>query len=591
MARIPESVIEEIKYRNNIEEVIGSYVTLKRAGSNLVGLCPFHSEKSPSFTVFSGQRSFYCFGCGAGGDVISFVMRAQNLPYLDAVQTLAKRAGITLPETAEEAAAGTSRKRFYQMNRDAAKFFYNELQKSETAQNYLKKRALPTSLCRHFGLGHAPAEFFALTNHMKKLGYTDEELIEGFLCGRSKKSGRPFDLFRDRIMIPIIDNAGEIIAFGGRIVGEGTPKYLNSSDTPVFKKSRNLYALNFAKSYATDGLILCEGYMDVIALHGAGFTQAVATLGTAITPEQARIMARYTKKVYISYDSDAAGQRAAEKAFRLLGEVGLETKIINMQGAKDPDEYIKKFGAERFKRLLEAGRTAFDFKLDNVLAAHDIKVDGERIKAANELTSYISGIHSTVEREIYIRRTAEKLGLPAEALKADVERTVKRRISQQKRENDRKLMLESQGVGDRVNPDYMKNVKGARSEEAILGMVLLQPEWLMKIHGAVAGTPFALTGDDFVTSFGRKVFENALERCAASENPTHYDYGTLAEVLTVEEMGRVQRMVLRRRELKENSERVLIDCIAALKAEKAKGSGEDALSDIADILKGKREKR
>lgn len=278
---LPDSFIEEIKYRNPIEEIVGEYVPLKRAGANYNGLCPFHSEKTPSFTVFPASRSFYCFGCGAGGDVITFTMRTRNLEYMEALEQLAKRAGIAMPDAGYYRTPAVSREKFLRMNRDAAKFFYSCLGKAPEAREYLERRQLPTALCRHFGLGYAPDSFDALTGHMRELGYRDNELVEGFLAGRSRKTGRLFDMFRGRIIIPIIDNSGEIIAFGGRIIGDGTPKYLNSSDTPVFKKSRNLFALNFARSACAESMILCEGYMDVIALHGAGITNAVATLGTA----------------------------------------------------------------------------------------------------------------------------------------------------------------------------------------------------------------------------------------------------------------------------------------------------------------------
>ena len=333
---IDRAVIEEILARTDLPSLIGSYVTLKRAGTNMTGLCPFHSEKTPSFTVFTASNSFYCFGCGAGGDAITFVRRMENLEYPDAIEVLAKRAGITIRQTVEVSGGKKyDRARFYEMNRDAARFFHANLHKdtpnARAAMDYLRnKRGLSAATITHFGLGYAPAEYGVFSDYMKSKGYREDELIDGFLCGRSEK-GRLYDAFRNRVMFPIIDLTGNIIAFGGRVMDDSLPKYKNSSDTPVFKKSRNLFALNFARTACAEQIILCEGYMDVIALHAAGFTNAVATLGTALTEEQARMISRYTKKVIISYDMDEAGRRAADRAVRMFSEVGLDVKLLKLQ--------------------------------------------------------------------------------------------------------------------------------------------------------------------------------------------------------------------------------------------------------------------
>ncbi|MBQ7826782.1 MAG: DNA primase [Clostridia bacterium] len=348
---ISQTVIEELKRRCPIEDVISSYVTLKRAGSNHNGLCPFHSEKTPSFTVFTGTSSFYCFGCGAGGDVISFIMRAENLEYREALEFLAKRAGIALPDDGTAQKAGVSRKRLYEMNTAAAKFFRQALFESAEAgiaREYLTKRGLSQAIIKRFGLGFADGSFNSLRDHLQSKGFTEEEMLAGFLSKKSEKNGTLYDIFREKVMFPIIDTAGNIVAFGGRVLDNSKPKYINSSDTPAFNKKRNLFALNYAKNSCADQLILCEGYMDVIALHEFGFENAVATLGTAITSEQARLISRHTKQVIITYDSDEAGQRAADKAFRLLDEVGVDTQILKVEGAKDPDEYLRKFGKVKF---------------------------------------------------------------------------------------------------------------------------------------------------------------------------------------------------------------------------------------------------
>ena len=386
---IPREIIDEIIHRNDIEQVVGAYVSLKRAGSNFNGLCPFHNEKTPSFTVFPATKSFYCFGCGAGGDAITFVMRTENLDYRSALEVLAQRAGITIPADDSADTDTIPRKRIYEMNLEAAKFFTKSLFSEEYGKEELaylhEERGLSMATIKHFGLGFSPNNSWMLTNHMKKLGFTDEELVTGFLCGRSKNSGRTYDYFRNRVIFPIIDTSGNIVAFGGRVMDDSKPKYLNTSDTPAFKKSRHLFALNFAKKHCEEQMLLCEGYMDVIALHAAGFENAVATLGTAITPEQARIFAKHTKKVIICYDADNAGQNAAQKAMRLLGEVGVEVRVLKLAGAKDPDEYIKKFGADSFRRTLGESKIGFDYSLEKIISAHDISLPEEKIKASADV--------------------------------------------------------------------------------------------------------------------------------------------------------------------------------------------------------------
>ena len=583
---ISPEIVEEIKFRSDIEEVISTYVTLRHAGSNFNGLCPFHNEKTPSFTVFRASKSFYCFGCGAGGDVITFIMRAENLTYVQALEFLAKRAGITIPQSAEEERAGFKRERLIAMNKDAAKFFHSCLS-DETqgagARDYLyNKRSLSRAIVKRFGLGYAPASFNALHGHLRSLGYTDEEMVSNFLCGVSRKTGKPFDMFRNRIMFPIIDTTGNIIAFGGRVLDDSTPKYLNSSDTPVFKKSRNLFALNFAKSNAQERLILCEGYMDVIALHAAGFENAVATLGTAITGEQARIMAKYTKKVIISYDSDDAGQRAAEKALSLLHEVGIDGQVLKIPGAKDPDEFIRKHGAEgqtKFRYLLDNSQSRFNFRIENIIKKYDLAVPDDKIRASNEVCDMLAQIYSSVERDLACTAAANRLSVSRESLMADVERAMRKKNREQTREVKRSIYMKTAGFGDRINRDAVKNKTAAAAEEAILGMLLLFPEYTLKIkQGAIE-----LSADDFFTAFGKKVFEKITE---LTDEVGRFEFGMLGEVFSPDEMGRITELRIRREKLSLNSEDVLSDSINKLKNEAGKTSS--GLSDIEKILKQKR---
>ena len=584
---IPREVIEDVRNRNDIVDVISSYVNLKRAGSNYNGLCPYHNEKTPSFTVFPATQSFYCFGCGAGGDAISFTMKAENLEYVPAVEFLARRVGINLNYEQGDSSTSHKRKRILDMNLEAAKYFraclFDEKLGAIGMKYFANERKLSPIIIKRFGLGFAPDSFGALTDHLKKKGFTEDEMIDGFLCGKSKKTGRAYDYFRNRVIFPIIDTSGNVIAFGGRVMDDSKPKYLNSSDTAAFKKSKNLFALNYARHHCSERMILCEGYMDVIALHSAGFENAVATLGTALTSEQARMMAKYTKQVLIAYDSDEAGQRAATRAVAMLSDVGLDVRILKMNGAKDPDEYIKKFGRDNFRALLDAGRTGFEFKCDSVLAKYDLNVAENKIKAANEMCEYISGVWSEVERDVYIASVAEKLSLNRDGLKNDVEMLRKKKISQYKSGVSREVKMSAMGIGDRVNPDAVKNMRATASEEAVLGLMMIYDEY----RAGVASGKFELSASDFVTSFNRRVFEGIMKL----EAEGGFDFSLLGESFNTDEISRMQSMAMKRRMLSENGATVFMECIKTLKEQEkldVDGSEEDGVDAIMKLLQKKR---
>ena len=583
--RFSKDLVEEIRSRNDIVELIGMYVNLKRAGSNFSGLCPYHSEKSPSFTVFPATQSFYCFGCGAGGDAITFAMRSENLDYPAAVEFLAKRAGITIP-TEEKEERGIGRQRIYEMNLAAAKYFrsclFDENIGREGMTYLAGKRRLPATIIKRFGLGFAPNGFGGLTDHMKRLGFKEEELITGFLCGKSQKTGRAYDYFRNRVIFPIINTSGDIIGFGGRVMDDSKPKYLNSSDTPGFKKSRNLFALNFAKNHCSERLILCEGYMDVIACHAAGFENAVATLGTALTSEQARLMAKHTKQVLIAYDSDEAGQNATRKAIRMLSEVGLEVRVLHMEGAKDPDEYIRKYGADSFKALLDAGKTGFEFKLDATLGKYDITTADGKIKASRELCEYIAEVNSGVEREVYIAITAKRLGLSEEGLKNDVASIRKKKARAYKADVARQARNDAMGIGDRINSDGIKNIKARTAEETIIGLMLIFDEY----RAAIMAGRVELEAEDFFSDFHRRVFDTV----SSLERDGEYDFSLLGQFFSPEEMGRLEGLIQKRRELTENGLDVLRGCAETLKKEKRLSGGEtiDAIHLLLESKRGKK---
>jgi DNA primase len=587
---IPNEVIDEIIARTDIEQLISGYVSLKRAGSNLVGLCPFHSERSPSFTVYSGNGSFYCFGCGAGGDAIAFIRKAENLDYPDAVEFLAKRAGITIVETDSYGTRPRfDRRRMLDMNREAAKFFHRSLyentEEAKAALHYLtKQRGLSDATVKHFGLGFAPGGYDArLTAHLLRLGYTEDELTAGFLSGRSERNGKLFDSFRNRVMFPIIDVSGNVIAFGGRVMDDSQPKYKNSSDTPVFKKSRNLFALNFARTSCAERMILCEGYMDVIALHAAGFSQAVATLGTAITPDQARIMSRYTKKVVISYDMDEAGRKAADKAMRLLEEVGLEVVLLSMTDAKDPDEFIRKFGADRFRSVLDGSKSKFDYHMARILGKYRISDPSERIKALAELRDVIAAVPASVEREVYIGVTAKQFDIPAASIRDDVNRLIAKKKREYRTKEHQALRQSMTGYSDRVNPEFSRSPAIARTEETVLGLLLLDRHFRSKLASADA----PVTAEDFYTEFSRRVFEYIRDCLADNESESNQ----LNERFTPDEIGRITSMKLRRMQLTDNGDTVYAESVAMLKkavSEKRLSESGNAMALLDDILKQKR---
>lgn len=586
----PQGFIQELKMRSPVQDVIGRYVELKRAGRNLVGRCPFHSEKTPSFTVF--EDNYHCFGCSAGGDVITFVMQIENLDYRDAVNFLADRCGMTVPQEDRKYSnvekPKLTRDRAFSMNKAAARIFYENLLSEDGAQarEYLNSRQLSGATVKRFGLGFAKNDFYDLYNKLTKLGYTQDEIKENFLCGISQKSGKPFDMFRNRVIFPIIDTSGNVIAFGGRVMDDSKPKYLNSSDTVVFRKGKNLFALNYAKNVLLGNvesnlvsrgeIILCEGYMDVIAMHQAGFTNAVATLGTAITSEHARVVSRYAKKAYLAYDSDEAGKKAADKAMTMLNEVGVETKIIKMEGAKDPDEYIKKFGAEAFKQLLSGSVGQIDFKLNGILAKYNLANPDEKLRAVDECCNVIAGIYSEVKRDIYVQRLSQLTEVKTDSINARISKGRRKAEKQEniaKRESIQKKTLH---FDDRINPEAVSCPVAVEIEERILGIIMLFPEEFAKCD--------SITEDDFVTSFSRRVFSAISELYKVNEA----DLSSLNESFTPEEISRIFDMKFRRQELSSNGTKALNEQIAALKKEKMRlntvKKNIDSNDDLMDII-------
>lgn len=488
---IPQEYIQEVVRRNDIEEVIGQYVQLRRRGRTLSGLCPFHNEKTPSFVVYPDTQSFYCFGCGAAGDVINFVRKYNNLGYVESVKQLAARAGMPLPE--EDDRESRARQRLLEINRCAARYFYENLNaqtpEAALARKYWKeKRGLSDAAIRRFGLGYAPNEGFGLVNYLKRRGFQDDELEHSGLIRRSER-GNLYTIFRHRVMVPIIDVRGAIIAFGGRVLDDSKPKYLNSPETPIFHKSRNLFALNLSKSTKNDYFILAEGYMDVIALHQAGFDSAVASLGTSLTEEQARIIARHTDRIIISYDADGAGQAAAQRAIDILKKCDLQVKVLRIPGAKDPDEFIKARGADAFRNLIERSEDHNAFRIEQIAAKYDLEDDEARVLFLRDAARMLAGIESTIEREVYAGRAAKMAGVTAEAMNVEVRRELgiqrKRRKAAERREIRSPVGLAQPKDRSLAYTD----MKSAKAEENVLRLLFsdqkliavaekdLQPAW------------------------------------------------------------------------------------------------------------------
>lgn len=513
---IPESFIEQLKYASPIEEIVGSYVTLKRQGRNLAGLCPFHSEKTPSFVVYPSDPNphYHCFGCGSGGDVITFVRNIENLEYIEALKFLCTRAGLTLPDDNTDDRAARMKSRVLELNRETARFFHSCL-KSEDGRaglHYLTNRGLSIATIKKFGLGYSPDSWDSLRGHLRGKGFSDEEMLAAAVVNKGRNDS-VYDSFRGRVMFPIIDLRGNVIGFGGRAMSDKGPKYLNSADTPVFRKSRNLFALNLAKSTKQDTLILAEGYMDVIAIHQAGFDNAVATLGTALTAEQSRLLAQYTKKIAIAYDSDAAGQAATKRAINLLDELDITVSVLEIQGAKDPDEYIKKFGATRFGNLISGGKGAIRFEVDKLKSGFDLDSAEGKSAFLAEFCRFIAGISSELQRDVYLSEIARELEVGKDALQSTVRSIRKKKVTaQQKRETHNLHVYAQDKPGIRPAVREGGSLEGFVAEEKLITLLMKNPD----AYDVVAAK---LTAADFISPENRELYEALAESLAERRVP------------------------------------------------------------------------
>lgn len=513
----PESFLQELKLRSDITEIASSYVNLKRHGRNMVGLCPFHGEKTPSFNIYTESGSFYCFGCGAGGDVITFIMKIENLDYVEAVKFLAQRAGMEMPENTYDDSLSKLRMRIYEANREAARFFHATLlsQRGQSGLNYLRGRALSDRTIRHFGLGFADDDWNSLCNHLKSKGFSEYEIYSANLAFKRKNGNGIYDRFVNRVMFPIIDLRGNVIAFGGRIMTDEKPKYLNTSDTPVFKKSENLFSLNNAKSSGTRTLILCEGYMDVIALNQAGFTNAVATLGTALTNEQAVLMKRYADEVIICYDADGAGQKATARAIDILRNAGLPIKILTVPSGKDPDEFIRSKGENgpaAFKLLIEKCGNDIEYRLMKLKENYNLNTTDGKVAFLNEAVKIVATIESPIERDVFASKLCAELEIDKNAFLEQISKVKRRDRRENIKKETRQIQAELNGQSDKINREHYKKPRSSSAEEALLVYLINNPDYANSISERV-------TPDKFSNSLIKRYYEYVLSKIKSGYEP------------------------------------------------------------------------
>lgn len=530
-----DEFLTQLRNRCDIEDIIGRYVNLKKTGSSTVGLCPFHSERTPSFHVSGRKQMFYCFGCHKGGDVITFIMEAEHLPYVDAVVSLANMVGLPVPQkNVFDTEIAELRKRILEINRAAARFYFDTLFKPEgkAGLEYFKNRKLTPTTVRRFGLGYAPDSWDSLLKHLLDKGYALDDIKAAGLAIQSKTGGKHFDRFRSRCMFPIIDHRGNVIGFGGRTMDANNPaKYLNSSENLVFKKGQNLFALNIAKNTKETCLILCEGYMDVISLHQAGFDNAVASLGTALTPDQARLIRRYTENVVVCYDSDAAGKKATQRALEILPPAGLNVRVMTVTGGKDPDDMMKEEGGkEKFRRLLDASFNSVDYRFSETLAKYDISVDTEKIECLKKMAEIIAPIPSPAERDVYASKIAEIMTVDKKAVVAEINQRRKRMQRFREKEERAKQLSSLTDANDKVNPQRPRHLKAAKAEEDLLSVLINMPEKAPRITSQISE-------EDFVTDFNRRVFIALKEKI--EQDPTADHLLNIAQYFTPEEMSHI----------------------------------------------------
>ncbi len=567
---LPDRFLDELLSRTDIVDLVSESVRLTKKGNSWWGCCPFHSEKTPSFHVVPDRQMYKCFGCGKGGGAINYVMELENLPFRDAVAVLAQRAGMQMPEIGSSSPGARERRnKILEINKQAARAFHRWLNGPEGIRglSYLQARGLSKGVLVNFGLGFAPDSWNGLITAMAALGYDKRDLLDAGLAV-SSKDGRIYDRFRNRVIFPIIDVRGDVIGFGGRVMDDSTPKYLNSPDTPVYNKSRNLFALNRAKTSKAGRVILTEGYMDTISLHQAGFDSAVASLGTALTEEHGQLLSRYFKEAVIAYDSDGAGVAAAQRAIPLLEKAGLKVKVLRMQGAKDPDEFIKARGRDAFAQLLDQSENQVDYRLAQIQKKYDLTDDSQRVAFLQEAALLVSTLPSAVEREIYGGHAAQTAEVSPETMKMEVDRALKSRLRKERKRQERRELSTAQ-LQPRARTLRYENIRSARAEEGLLRLLMLDPSLVKQMEG--------ITGEEFTSSLLGRAFDRLR---GLAEEGLSTQLAVLAEGFSGEEMDHLAQ-VAAQPESVAHSSRAIEDYISLIRGERLlRGGGADE----ADLL-------
>lgn len=561
---LPEQFLDELLSRTDIVDLVSESVRLTKKGNSYWGCCPFHSEKTPSFHVVPDRQMYKCFGCGKGGGAINYVMELENLPFKDAVAVLAQRAGMQVPEMGSAPGARERREKLLTINKQAARAFHRWLHGPEGAEGlaYLQNRGLSPRTLTNFGLGFAPNAWDGLITELAGQGYDKRDLLDAGLAV-SNKDGRIYDRFRNRVMFPIIDVRGNVIGFGGRVMDDSTPKYLNSPDTPVYNKSRNLFALNIAKTSKAGRVILTEGYMDTIALHQAGFDSAVASLGTALTEEHGQLLSRYFKEAVISYDGDEAGIKAAQRAIPILEKAGLKVKVLRVTGAKDPDEFIKAYGRDAFAKLIDQSENQVDYRLAQIQKKYDLTDDGQRIGFLQEAAGLIAALPSAVEREIYAGHAAQTAGVTPDAMKLEVDRALRGRLRKAKKQQERQDLAPASQLQPKARSLRYENLRSARAEEGLIRLLMLDPGLVSQMEG--------ITGEEFSSPLLGRAFD-ALRRRAEEGLSTRL--AALAEEFAGEEMDHLAQ-VAAQPQAAASSGQAIADYISVIRGERLlRGGGE-----------------
>lgn len=563
MARFSDEFLSELRLRCDIEQIISSYVPLRRRGKNLVGLCPFHNEKTPSFTVYPETESFYCFGCGAGGEVISFIRRIENLDYVEAVRFLCERAGMNMPEDGHDTSLAQKRKRMYEINREAARFFHETLFSPEgkAGLDYYKSRGYSKKTLVRFGMGYAPDDWRKLLTHMKEKGYSYEELYDANLANRSEKNGKIsyYDNFRNRVIVPIIDPRGNVVAFGGRVLDDSKPKYVNTSDTLVYKKSLGVFGLNFAKNSKEKSLILVEGYMDAISLHQAGFDNAIACLGTALTSEMAHLLSRYTDQIILSYDADEAGQKATQRAIGIFSSIGMKLKVLQLSGGKDPDEILKKYGPERFRSLIDGASNDIEFALVKAKKDFDLDTADGKMKYLTKACEILADTGDSIAQDVYASKIAGELDVEKQTVTVRIGQLRRRKMNTRQRQ---KFTAIAQKTISETNREVLKSgqtIREIKAQKRILSSLYQNPDFISMLDGKI-------DENDFPDGTVRKLFTVLTDKIKNGES---LELNCFAETLSDSEMSEFVGIV-RSADGLNSSKKEFSDCINVICTEKNK---------------------